>query len=162
MSDKSPTISTEFLSISSPTEETIIPNLIIEELPDTYISDKIEQNIVDYEILSKSSDGYGSDDNFSSEVSFEDESQNDRKKRNAGDDLADVATTPPVISERGLIIEEVHDVESIEKEQIEIAIIEEVESYQDVSKKGSGDGPSKFKKNKKRKTNDKRNESTVG
>ncbi|GBC05238.1 hypothetical protein RclHR1_06120002 [Rhizophagus clarus] len=136
------------------TEETIISNIIIEELPDNFILDKKKQNvIVDYEILSKSSEGNASDYNS------EDESQNDRKKRTADDDLAEVATPPHVNSEGGLIIKEIYDFEIIEKEKVECAaIIEEEESYQDVNKK---ENAYKFTKNKKRKTNDKRNEPTV-
>jgi hypothetical protein len=135
----------------SPTKKTIISNIVIEELPDNFILDKKKQNvIVDYEILSKSSEGNVSD------YSSEDES--DRKKRTADDDLAEVATPPHVNCEGGLIIKEVYDVESIEKEKVESAIIIEEEENQDVNKK---ENASKFTKSKKRKTNDKRNEPTV-
>ncbi|CAB4404954.1 unnamed protein product [Rhizophagus irregularis] len=139
------------IPVSPPTEETITPNIIIEELPDNFVLDKKKQDVItDYEILSKSSEGNASD------YTTEDESQNDRKKRTAVDDLAEVATPPHVNSEGGLIIKEIHDTESIEKEKVDCAaIIEEEESNQE---KGN---TSKFKKSKKRKTNDKRYEPTA-
>ncbi|CAB4391944.1 unnamed protein product [Rhizophagus irregularis] len=139
------------IPVSPPTEETITPNIIIEELPDNFVLDKKKQDVIaDYEILSKSSEGNASD------YTTEDESQNDRKKRTADDDLAEVATPPHVNSEGGLIIKEIHETESIEKEKVECAaIIEEEESNQE---KGN---TSKFKKSKKRKTNDKRYEPTA-
>src|SRR6266542_1622777 len=131
------------ISVSS-TEETTIPNIVIEELPDTYILDKKEQIVVDYEVLSKSSDG---------DISDNEEPQKHYRKRSVDDDPAEVTSPSSVNSEERLIIEEIHDVESIGKEKIVCAaIIEEVESYQDDNKKGNNDSSSKFKKNKKRKT----------